>query len=211
MKPGETDGVFVGTRGVTGFRLEGVDKIAYQQFDSYPSGVGQGVVKDLHGLLKDRTETEAAVRSLSLVSDETPPNAEQIAKLAEFTDLRVSKQTTNDWYCLLRETQGEPARILKAGYIQDSLSFMADSLFCEWGYIANFDDSVLEVYRGFQKSPHENGRYANMSVAKEDRGYWPVALVGTIPFDLIERDADAARKAMLAFEKSDEDEDEEVA
>jgi hypothetical protein len=201
----------MGTRGVTGFRLDGADKIAYQQFDSYPSGVGRRVVEELHELLKDRTETETAIRRLVLVNEKTPPTVEQVEQLAAFTDLRVSKQSTDDWYCLLREAQGSPKLILMAGHILDSSYFMADSLFNEWGYIANFDDGVLEVYRGFQKSPHDKGRYANMPVAKEDRGYWPVALAGTIPFDLIERYADAARMAMEAFESADRDDDEEAA
>lgn len=198
----------MGTRGVTGFRLDGIDKIGYQQFDSYPTGVGRGVVKDLHDLLRERSGTEQAIRSLQVVDDKTPPTPDQIERLAAFTDLRVSNQSTGDWYCLLRQTQGEPALILKAGFVEDSAAFMADSLFCEWGYIANFDENVLEVYRGFQKTPHDQGRYAAMPIAEGDRGYWPVALVGAIPFELIERDHDAARQAMDAFERRDQEEDE---
>ncbi len=194
----------MGTRGVTGFRVDGVDKIGYQQFDSYPSGVGTTVIKELHDLLKDCALTERLVRDLTVVTNATPPTQEQVDKLATYTDLRVSEQKVTDWYCLLRETQGSPARILKAGYIQDHSGFMADSLFNEWGYIANFDESLLEVYSGFQKSPHDKGRYAHMPVAKEDRGYWPVALVGTISFDVIIGDLASAGAAMEAFEKREE-------
>ena len=31
--------------------------------------------------------------------------------------------------------------------------FIQDSLFCEWGYVANLDSHELEVYRGLQKVP----------------------------------------------------------
>jgi hypothetical protein len=127
--------------------------------------------------------------------------------LSGFTDLGVSRRSDDDWYCLLRKTQGNPALILKSGYILDSSDFMADSLFCEWGYIANFDDNVLEVYRGFQHTKHNKGRYANMQTEK-DSGYKPVALIGTIPFDLIEGSGDAAKDVMRAFEKANDEEDE---
>ena len=42
----------MGTRGVFGFHKNGVDKITYNHYDSYPTGLGEEVVKFLknHGV-----------------------------------------------------------------------------------------------------------------------------------------------------------------
>ena len=63
-------------------------------------------------------------------------------------------------------------------YLSGRLSFMAtanefidDSLFCEWGYIANLDSKQLEVYRGLQHSkPVDNSRYGSDLTRQ---GYYP--------------------------------------
>jgi hypothetical protein len=44
----------------------------------------------------------------------------------------------------------------------DSHTFLVDSLFCEWAYIINLDENVLEIYRGFNKEPSDKGRYASL-------------------------------------------------
>ncbi len=60
----------------------------------------------------------------------------------------------------------------------DSESFATDSLFCEWGYLANLDTDTLEVYRGFNKGEAE-GRFAG---PVEEGGYGPITLVAEVPF-----------------------------
>lgn len=80
---------------------------------------------------------------------------------------------------------------LDAGVMIDSAGFLADSLFCEWAYVINLDDCVLEVYRGFQSEPHSKGRYAAPSgcsvyylPARDGCSvYHPVALVASLPLD----------------------------
>ena len=63
-------------------------------------------------------------------------------------------------------------------YLSGKLSFMAtanefidDSLFCEWGYIANLDTHALEIYRGLQtEKPPEHLRYQD---GPNRSGYYP--------------------------------------
>ena len=65
----------------------------------------------------------------------------------------------------------------------DYLGFMKSSLFNEWSYVINLDDGVLEVYRGFNKSPSAAGRYASLPSEKCCGGYFGVALVKSIPLN----------------------------
>lgn len=69
----------------------------------------------------------------------------------------------------------------------DNHDFLADSLFCEWAYIVNLDDSTFEVYKGFNQNPHAMGRYAHL---QRERGgdYYGVALIAAIPLDELTTD-----------------------
>lgn len=179
----------MGTRGAFGFRINGTDKITYNHFDSYPDGLGNNVVKWLEtlstgarcdgGSIAD-TKTQAA--RLRVVDNDSKATIEEQQELAEFADSSVGRGDMSSWYVLLRHTQGNPQRILDAGVLIDSADFMADSLFCEFAYIVNFDEDTFEVYRGFQHEPHERGRYAHLPVEARSVGrYYPVALMGTYP------------------------------
>lgn len=37
----------------------------------------------------------------------------------------------------------------------DNVSFLQDSLFCEWGYVINLDTNVLEIYRDSENAAVE--------------------------------------------------------
>lgn len=169
----------MGTRGLMGFVVDGEVKATYNHFDSYPSGLGVQVGAFAATLVGDRlAEMADAVRGLRLVNDQDTPSENERKNFAKFADPGVS--TGQDWYSLLRETQGDPEKTLDAGVMIDSLSFAHDSLFCEWGYLVNFDTGMIEVYRGFQEDPAKvKGRFAN---GAENRGYASITLLGTLPF-----------------------------
>lgn len=182
----------MGTRGILGVRIDGQDKIAYNHFDSYPEGLGVETVKRLHRALTengvDRLRTLA--RGLMAIDDTSNPSPEQIAQLKPWTDTTVSNQGTQDWYCLLRKTQGDLTLFLEAQWYQDSAQFAHDGLFCEWGWIANLDDSTLEVYRGWATAAG-HGRYN--TPPKEGAKYWGITLIKTIPFtDIMENGGNPA-------------------
>jgi len=88
----------------------------------------------------------------------------------QFSNIRVSEQSLDDWYCLLRNVQGELKPYINGSiqHLIDSQDFIKDSLFCEWGYIINLDDNVLEVWRGFQKEPQNNRYSINVDEVKKD-------------------------------------------
>ena len=187
----------MGTRGCWGFRQDGQDKLTYNHFDSYPTGLGQELVDALKEVT-DMTFFKTCVRDLELVKTDVPPTKKQIEKLCQFTDLTVSERSTADWYCLLHDCQGDLHKTLEASVMSDDHHFMNDSLFCEWAYVINLDDDTFEIYEGFQKKCHALGRYAS---GPSDGGYFPVALVSVFPLNRIPKDF------AKVLEKSENDDD----
>ena len=191
----------MGTRGIMGFRVDGVDHLSYNHFDSYPDNLGVNMKNDIRLMLGQwgleyLKESAQRVRLVTDGEDKISPTFEEIKNLEEYTDLQVGEQTSDDWYNVLRELQGKLRATIASGYMIDNHSFVNDSLFCEWGYIANLDEETLEIYKGFQTQPHSDGRYAlpEGATVKEpsyegDSSYYPIALITTIPFaDLPEDD-----------------------
>ncbi|MGI9862322.1 hypothetical protein SDD30_13170 [Moorella naiadis] len=128
-----------------------------------------------------------AAGKIILVDGDSRPTPDQIKECERFADLSVGEQRLDDWYCLLRHAQGRPRAYTAGGlrYMIDNRDFLADSLFCEWAYIINLDDKVLEIYRGFQKRKDHNprNRYRDMKQAEEK--YYPVALIAEFSLDSI--------------------------
>jgi hypothetical protein len=186
----------MGTRGFVGFVANGEEKIAYNHWDSYVDGLGVKVLAWAREAAKEPAALRAAVLKLRVVKNGERPTAEDKKRLRKWTDLGVSEKSTDDWYCLLRGTQGDPAAMLEAGVIEDASEFPLDSLFAEWGYLIDTDgDGMLEVYQGFQHAPHGAGRFARrddyLTTQRKEREenprmaglnvYYPVALVASFP------------------------------
>lgn len=179
----------MGTRGAYGFRIDGQDKITYNHFDSYPGVLGRDIVNHINTALDDwgKEVILERARSIELVEKDSTPSEDQIENLSKYADTRVSTGQLDEWYVLLRDMQGKLYDHLQAGLMIDGHDFMASSLFCEWAYIVNLDENTLEVYRGFQKEPHDLGRYSDMET---DPGsdYEPVALVADFPLWELDED-----------------------
>jgi hypothetical protein len=181
----------MGTRGFITFAVDGTEKTAYNHFDSYPDGLGLDVLHWLREAVKSPAKLGADVRSLRVVDNNSKPSQEDIVRLKPFTNLSVSTSSTDDWYCLLRDTQGNPAAMLAAGIIEDAHDFPLDSLFAEWGYVIDLDgDGMFEVYEGFQKSQHSRGRFASRYPSRYEgvQYYYPVALKARWPLTALPGD-----------------------
>ena len=190
-------------RGVVGFRHKRKDLLTYNHSDSYPSGLGLRVVRDLHDLLlKGREPLVRQVEALTIVTEETPrPDEKERRRLQKYTNDSVSTQDEY-WYQTLRGTQGDIKAILESRYLLDSNSFILDSLFCEWGYIVNLDEETLEVYKGGQEKRTQHGRYAKLPPTD---GYYPCALVQVFDFGLIIDHLEMVLGLMATLEAEDED------
>ena len=133
------------TRGAVGIRFNNVDKIGYNHFDSYPSGLGDSILM----FLKDKS-------------------IEELKEL--YNKIELCENSSNDVWDFLHNKINE--------IFPDCSSFMYDSLFCEYAYIINLDEGVLEYYRGFNKDKNASGRYAFKSL---EEPYYGVALKNSIP------------------------------
>lgn len=176
----------MGTRGLYGFRKNGVDKTTYNHYDSYPDGLGMTVAE----FCKNTTEEEMnkIYDGIEMVSKRSIPTERQIAFCVEngTADTGVSSGRYDEWYVLLRAAQGDFTKlrdmIRRCGkaYMIDDRDFIKDSLWCEYAYIINLDTHKLEFWKGFQKFPQAGNRYGCDAA---DGGYYPCALIARIPFE----------------------------
>lgn len=176
----------MGTRGLVGFYSNGKTKAMYNHYDSYIDGLGADVIKFLRTIRLDTLKD--IVSKIKMVKEDSKPSSKQITecKIEGTVDLNVGTQKETDWYCLLRNTQGNLFAYAKGfPYMLDAQEFIKDSLFCEYAYIVNIDTNELEVYVGFQKTkqPVKINRY--MKGAKSERGYYPCHLLTKLSFEQI--------------------------
>ena len=69
----------MGTRGLYGFRKQGVDKITYNHFDSYPDGLGADVINFIKKHSID--ELEKFYDRIQMVQELATPTKEEIKNL----------------------------------------------------------------------------------------------------------------------------------
>jgi len=198
----------MGTRGAIGFRFNDEDKVTYNHWESYPSGLGVKVAEVVQKF-NDEQLAGAAAR-LTLVNESDPVPVDLQERYRSIADTNVGNQSLEDWYCVLRSAQGELAPYIDGtiDHMMDSADFLQDSLFCEWAYILNCDTRELEVYAGFNKDPNGLGRYAGMH-RERDGAYYGVELLASIPFDQVRNGTETATELMDRLESYVMEEEEE--
>lgn len=134
----------MGTRGAIAVRVDGTTKAAYNHWDSYPSELGNKTLKFARAMDK------AAARELAVKLQPAPEDRiatpEEVERLKPWTDLGVSAGSTEDWYCLLRGTQGDLSATLEAGFY-----YPTEVGQDEWSYVIDFDADVLEVWESNER------------------------------------------------------------
>lgn len=177
----------MGTRSSIGVHVNGKDKLTYNQYDGYPTGVGKQVYEQICALIKQHGWD--GVVKLATKLKQVKSNKKFTEKQKEkYGDLWEQVSTGKDMYSLLRGLQGNLGAMLERGIMTENNDFIKDSLFCEWAYILNVDEQTFEIYRGFQHSPPANGRYKDCPA---DRGYYACDLIHTIDLSSFQRFHDA--------------------
>ena len=176
----------MGNRGAYGFRINDEDKVTYNHWDSYPKWLGRNVMDYI--AQSPLADMRRAANDIVLVDSASVPGPELIKKYRKYADLSVSRQRYDDWYCLLRQRQGELLPYNNdLRHMVDFQSFLSDSLLCQWAYIVNLDNEKLEVYRGLNRDPSARGRYAARSLP-DNFGYQGVALRKEIPVEHVRKE-----------------------
>lgn len=171
------------TRGCFGFKKNGTVKVIYNHFDSYPEGLGRDFVEMLMLAGKDRIAE--FFDKMEVIDPSVPPTDEQKEYCREhgWCNTGVSGQSEDDWYCMLYGLQNtrEMLKMMECGekiYLENSVNFLKDSLFCEYAYIYNIDTEKLEFYTGFQTTPQPGNP---LGEEPNEGGYYPCKLVLEIP------------------------------
>lgn len=142
----------MGTRGLYGFIKNGTEKATYHHNDSYPEWLG----KEICDFLKNMSD-------------------EDLSRLFD-SIIVVPKGLRGDLE--LYKKMGKTGQKMR---VTNDISFIRDSLYCEYAYLVNLDSRELEFWKGFQDTPTPDNRYGT----SENDGYYPCKLVATFPFDKI--------------------------
>lgn len=186
------------TRGGYGFIIDGKEKISYNHLDSSLSGLGNKMLNFINNA--DLEEVKKQVRALILVTHKIKPTQDQMQKCIKLGlyNKNIADKSADEWYCLLRNAQGDLKLLLDVGYMEDYSWFLNDSLFCEWAYIINLDTNKFEVYKGFNTNSNGKGRYANSISLKrfnlEESLYYGVTLIAEYDLDNLPKSLDALER-----------------
>ena len=188
----------MGTRNITAVQMGGEYKIAqYGQWDGYPEGQGKTILAFLagEGNLDKLRAALGRVRFLDPKGQDKAFVEEYEQNAPEWSrdpDNRTPEQKR--WFerYITRDLGGEIlANVAMADepeiLLRNSISFAADSLFCEWGYVVDLDANTLEVFKGFNEEPLAEGERFRGAVAAEDanKEYTPIRLIAKYPLDAL--------------------------
>lgn len=161
------------TNGAYGFYKNGIDKIAYNHYDSQYDGLGEDIVK----FIKNSTieELNDIFEKIILVNEKDIPTDEDVELYEDYLEDAFSYNELRNWRVLLRDIEGDLELYKEeVKHMIDNKEGLKDSLWCDYGYIINLDTNELEIYRGGQESPSKN-RYS--TELPNDSGYYNCRLV----------------------------------
>lgn len=201
----------MGTRNLTMVISHGQTKVAqYGPWDGYPTGQGAEV---LHFLTTADLETfEKALDKCRFTTKEDKVAMEKYLALlgsrGGFINDTQSEKFDKKYPYLNRDIAAKILEMIlnskdKDILLQDQSNFAEDSLFCEWAYIIDLDNKVLEVYKGFNKSPLEKrDRFYSLSEGRSNTEYYPIKLAKSYSF------SELPTVSQMEDDCKDEDEDE---
>lgn len=205
----------MGTRNLTMVVNNEEIKVAqYGQWDGYPEGNGLVVFSFLKKLIKSHrvNEFRDIVNKCTYITDEKIKEYYKDLGVDVEKEKFVSMEIANEF----KERHPELDRDMGASILEyllengsqelkDNRDFVNDSLFCEWAYLIDLDNEVLEIYMGFNKEPlNKEDRFYKEE--KEGLEYYPIKKIIGIPFDIL---AGIKKKSFLGICKWNTPKDEE--
>lgn len=190
--------------------VDGETKLAqYGQWDGYLGGQGIDILNFLKTSPLDKFKEQ--VRGLVEMTDErrkqilidlgADPNSDNVSN-------EVADQYYKKYPQMSREMSAKILPLILNGSVKDvylDKQFPADSIFCEYAYVIDFDKNTFEAYKGFNKEPLDpSERFASLPRDKHSSEYYQCKLLKSFSlFDL------PSEEEFLALGKS-EDDDEDV-
>jgi len=167
----------MGTRHLIAVYQGGTHKIAqYGQWDGYPSGQGRDVLTFLHDEQKVHMMRDYRLKLCRFLTEQVMTKIDDThgRDWAVFYP-QLSRNMGADILNLVSKSDGV--------MLKDSIEFAADSLFCEWAYVIDFDTNTFEVYKGFNTEPAV-GRFKDFEIEPGSE-YQPVTLIKSYPLDAL--------------------------
>lgn len=181
----------MGTRHLIAVQIDNEYKIAqYGQWDGYFSGQGATVYEFLKGM--DKEKFVAALRASSAITEDEYKQAWVDCGAdpeSDFVSMDVSRKFTETYHHLSRDTGANILQLVQDSYpnglkLNLNIEFAGSSLFCEYAYVIDFDKNVLEIYRGFNKTPlDESERFSQINCEDSSYGYHQIRLFHSWPLD----------------------------
>jgi len=161
----------MGTRNLTCVVEDNKFKLAqYCQWDGYPSGQG----KTIRDFIVRKLNKKIFIRELNKLKELT---VDELNKRWEEVDEK-SVEMKETYPALSRDTGAKILYMIQRKKIKEvfsDLDFTKDSLFCEYCYVIDLDNDILEIYRGYcQEPPLQEDRFSSNALPEE--GYYPVQL-----------------------------------
>jgi len=187
----------MGTRNLTAVYSNGELKVAqYGQWDGYPEGQGATVINFLNSLSEE--SFEQFLNNLHACYFYTEKEIDDLGDDWMQTYPQLSRDHGAD---ILNMVLDEPLGLV------NSIEFAKYSLFCEWAYIIDFDNTTLEVYTGFQTEPiAETERFYSEELRDYSVGeqYYPIKLLKSYDLDnLPDNDTFTTELNELTYDEED--------
>jgi len=171
------------TRGLYGFRKNGVDKITYNHTDSYPKWLGENITNLCRSLTKQ--ELNDIFDRLEMVNENGKPTENQLYIYRQWEHSDESASELNDWRDILRHAQGNMDALKSQRFMTDSVYYIKLSNDCNYAYIINLDNNTLEFWVGNQTAPQQGNRYGTNKSGDSS----PCRIVLAFPLDRIPENA----------------------
>lgn len=206
----------MGTRNLTLVVLNQQFLLAqYCQWDGYPEGQGITALT----FARDRLDRDTFLSNLMACPK---PSDEEIqgyytsvgADGSGWVTIDVASKFKAKWPTLNRDMGANVLEYIQTNGpspIRLEVNFAADSLFCEWAWLIDFDKNTFEAYKGFNTTPlPPDARFANLPITpksdyKDAEQYYPVRLVRSWPLANL-----PTNKEFLASFKEDGEEDDAI-
>ena len=178
----------MGTRHMIAVVNKGKYRVAqYGQWDGYPAGQGISILN----FLRDGASVNALKTNCLKCRFVSETEYNDMWKEFGvdingdgFVDMKTGEKFNQKYPQFNRDVGADILNMVASAdngmKLYDDYEFAADSLFCEWAYVIDFDKNTFEVYEGLNKTPLiGSDRFCGLvckSNKRRDTKYYPVKL-----------------------------------